>query len=338
MARGRTVVSGVKKAAVLLMSVPAQDASSVLRHLNRSEVERIAVEIANTPRIERELQEAVLKEFYHLSLAEAEVAKGGLETARALLERAFDPSRAGEILARLTALMQHRPFEVLRKADPAQVLAFVQNEHPQTIAVLLAYMDPAQASQVLSALPDELKGEVARRIAVMDRVSPEMIKEIEALIEKRLQTLSVEEVGIAGGIQSLVPIISNADRTAERTILSRLEEDDPELAEEVRARLFVFENIVQLDDRSIQKVLRRVDNKTLATALKGTAEEVSQKVFRNLSQKAAELLRDDMAVMGPVRIRDVEQAQREIIHVIRQLEEQGEIVISRGNEEDDYVV
>lgn len=338
MARGHTMVSGVKKAAVLLMSVPAQDASSVLRHLTRSEVEKIAVEIANTPRIERELQEAVLKEFYHLSLAEAEVAKGGLETARALLERAFDPSRASEILARLTALMQHRPFEVLRKADPAQVLAFVQNEHPQTIAVLLAYMEPAQASQVLSALPDELKGEVARRIAVMDRVSPEMIKEIEALIEKRLQSLSVEEVGIAGGIQSLVPIISNADRTAERTILSRLEADDPELAEEVRARLFVFENIVQLDDRSIQKVLRRVDNKTLATALKGTAEEVSQKVFRNLSQKAAELLRDDMAVMGPVRIRDVEQAQREIIHVIRQLEEQGEIVISRGNEEDDYVV
>lgn len=338
MARGRTAVRGVKKAAVLLMSVPAQDASSVLRHLNRAEVEKIAVEIANTPRIERDLQEAVLKEFYHLSLAEAEVAKGGLETARALLERAFDPGRASEILARLTALMQHRPFEVLRKADPAQVLAFVQNEHPQTIAVLLAYMEPAQASQVLSALPDELKGEVARRIAVMDRVSPEMIKEIEALIEKRLQTLSVEEVGIAGGIQSLVPIISNADRTAERTILSRLEEDDPELAEEVRARLFVFENIVQLDDRSIQKVLRRVDNKTLATALKGTAEEVSQKVFRNLSQKAAELLRDDMAVMGPVRIRDVEQAQREIIHVIRQLEEQGEIVISRGQEEDDYVV
>jgi len=331
-------VHGVKKAAVLLMSVPAQEASSVLRHLNRAEVEKIAVEIANTRRIDRELQQAVLKEFYHMSLAEAEITNGGLEAARALLERAFDPARAGEILGRLTALMQHRPFEVLRKADPAQVLAFLQNEHPQTIAVLLAYMEPAQASQVLSALPDDLQGEVARRIAVMDRVSPEVIKEIESLIEKRLQTLSVEEVGSAGGIQSLVPILSNADRNAERTILSHLEADDPELAEEVRARMFVFENIVQLDDRAMQKVLRRVDNKTLATALKGTPHEVSQKVFRNLSQKAAELLRDDMAVMGPVRIRDVEQAQREIIHIVRQLEEQGEIAISRGKEEDDYVV
>ncbi|MBX5467148.1 MAG: flagellar motor switch protein FliG [Firmicutes bacterium] len=334
----REGLAGVKKAAILLMSLPAQEASSILRHLSRAEVEKIAAEIANTRRVDRDLQKAVLEEFYQMSLAQAEIAEGGIEAARALLERAFDPARANEILTRLTALMQRRPFEVLRKVDPAQILAFIQNEHPQTIAVLLAYMDPAQASQVLSALPDDLQGEVARRIAVMDRVSPEMIKEIEALIEKRLQTLSVEVMGNAGGIQGLVPILSNADRNAERTILNRLEADDPELAEEVRARMFVFENIVQLDDRSIQKVLRRVDNKTLATALKGTPEEVSQKIFKNLSQKAAELLRDDMAVMGPVRIRDVEQAQREVIHIIRQLEDQGEIVISRGNEEDDYVV
>lgn len=330
-------LSGVRKAAVLLMSLPSQDASSVLRGLRRSEVEGITLEIANLKRIDKRSQDEVISEFYQISVAEQEIAEGGLEAARHLLEQAFDSQRAQEILHHLSSYMQRRPFEVLRKADALQVLAFVQNEHPQTIAVLLAYMEPVQASRVLSGLPSQLQNEVAQRIARMGRISPELVKEVEALVERRLSSVAVDEVVGVGGINSIVPILNNADRTSERAILDSMEQSDPELAEEIRSRMFVFENIVQLDDQAIQKVLRRVDNKTLALALKGSAGEVASKVFKNLSQKAAELLRDDIDVLGPVRIRDVEQAQREIISAIRLLEDQGEVVLARG-EEDDYVV
>lgn len=330
-------VTGVKKAAILLMSLPAQEASLVLRHFRRQEVEQLAVEIANTKRVDRDMQSEVLNEFYHLSLAQSEMAQGGIDAARELLEKAFDASRANDILHRLTSFMQKRPFEALRKAGSSHVLSFIQNEHPQTIAIILAYMEPLQASQVLSQLPEELQGDVARRIAVMGQAAPEVIKELEALIDKKLSALAVDDISGIGGINSLVPILNNSDRASERTILDRLEQEDPALAEEIRARMFVFENVVQLDDRSMQKILRKVDSKTLALALKGGAEEVSQKIFHNLSQKAAELLKDDIRVMGPVRIRDVEQAQRQIITVIRTLEDQGEIMLSRGDQ-DEYVV
>lgn len=330
-------MTGVRKAAVLLMSLPSREASMILRNLRRSEVDAITLEIANLKRVDRETQEAVITEFYQLSRAQEEIAEGGLEAARDLLEKAFDSQRAQEILHRLTNFLQRRPFEVLRKADASQILAFVQNEHPQTIAVLLAYMEPLQASRVLSGLAPELQSEVARRIAQMGRIAPEIVKEIEALVERRLSTVATEDIAGVGGVSTIVPILNNADRTSERAILDRLEQVDPELADEIRSRMFVFENIVQLEDRAIQKVLRRVDSKTLALALKGTPPEVSEKIFKNLSQKAVELLKDDIEVLGPVRIREVEQAQREIIGTIRLLEDQGEVVLSRG-EEDDYVV
>jgi flagellar motor switch protein FliG len=330
-------IDGLRKAAVLLMSLPSQDASAILRHMRRSEVEGITLEIANLKRIDRDSQDAVISEFYQLSIAEQEIAEGGLDAARQLLEQAFDHQRASEILHHLTSFMHKRPFEVLRKADASQILAFVQSEHPQTIAVILAYMEPQPASRVLSGLPPELQNEVAARIARMGRISPELVKDVETLVERRLSSVANDEAIGVGGVSSIVPILNNADRTSERAILDSLEQLDPDLADEIRSRMFVFENIVQLDDRVIQKLLRRVDTKTLALALKGTAEEVTSKVFKNLSQKAAELLRDDMEVLGPVRIRDVEQAQREIITAIRVLEDQGEVVLSRG-EENDYVV
>lgn len=328
---------GARKAAILLMSLGAQDAADLMRHLRHSEIEQITVEIANIKRVDREIQQDVLNEFYQISRAEVEITEGGIELARDMLERAFDPGRANEILRRLTTFLQRRPFDVLRKADANQIIALILNEHPQTMAVMLAYMDPMQASQVLSALPAEIQSDVARRIALMGRAAPEVIKEIEALLETKLSNMAAEEVSGAGGINAIVPILNNADRTSERQILERLDEFDPELADEIRNRMFVFENIVQIEDKSVQKVLRRVDNKTLAMALKGTAAEVATKVMRNLSQKAAELLKDDIEVLGPVRIRDVEQAQREIVNIIRQLEDQGELVISRG-ERDDFVV
>lgn len=328
---------GAKKAAILLMSLGAQDAADLMRHLRHAEIEQITVEIANIKRVDREIQQDVLNEFYQMSRAEIEITEGGIELARDMLERAFDPGRANEILRRLTTFLQRRPFDVLRKADANQIIALILNEHPQTMAVMLAYMDPMQASQVLSALPAEIQSDVARRIALMGRAAPEVIKEIEALLETKLSNMAAEEVSGAGGINAIVPILNNADRASERQILERLDEFDPELADEIRNRMFVFENIVQIEDKSVQKVLRRVDNKTLAMALKGTAAEVATKVMRNLSQKAAELLKDDIEVLGPVRIRDVEQAQREIVNIIRQLEDQGELVISRG-ERDDFVV
>ncbi len=328
---------GSKKAAILLMSLGAQEAADLMRHLRHSEVEQITLEIANLRRVDREQQQEVLNEFYQMSRAEVEITEGGIDMARDMLERAFDPNRASEILRRLTTYLQRRPFDVLRKADPNQIMSLILNEHPQTIAVMLAYMDPTQASQVLSGLPAEVQSDVARRIALMGRAAPEVIKEVEALLEAKLSNMAAEEVSGAGGINAIVPILNNTDRSSERQILERLEEFDPELADEIRNRMFVFENIIQIEDKSVQKVLRRVDNKTLAMALKGTAPEVSQKVMRNLSQKAAELLKDDIEVLGPVRIRDVEQAQREIVNIIRQLEDQGELVISRG-ERDDFVV
>jgi len=330
-------MTGARKAAILLLTVGAEEAANILRYLRRTEVEAITVEIAKLKRVDPKLQEEVLQEFFHLSQAERQIAEGGADLARQMLERAFDGQRAGEIMYRLRNFLQKRPFEILRKVDASQILQLVQGEHPQTIAVILSHTDPAISAQVLSALPAEVQADVARRIAVMGRAAPEVIKDIESLIEQKLADLAADEAGGGGGLNIIVPILNNSERSAERQIMARLEEYDPELAESIRNRMFVFENIVQLDDRAVQKILRRVDNKTLAVALKGAPSDVSNKIFKNLSSKAAELLRDDIAVLGPVRIRDVENAQRDIVNIIRQLEDQGEIVISRGDQ-DDFVL
>ncbi|AEJ40560.1 flagellar motor switching and energizing component [Sulfobacillus acidophilus TPY] len=330
-------MTGARKAAILLLTVGAEEAANILRYLGRTEVEAITVEIAKLKRVDPKLQEEILQEFFHLSQAERQIAEGGADLARQMLERAFDGQRAGEIMYRLRNFLQKRPFEILRKVDASQILQLVQGEHPQTIAVILSHTDPAVSAQVLSALPAEVQADVARRIAVMGRAAPEVIKDIESLIEQKLADLAADEAGGGGGLNIIVPILNNSERSAERQIMARLEEYDPELAESIRNRMFVFENIVQLDDRAVQKILRRVDNKTLAVALKGAPSDVSNKIFKNLSSKAAELLRDDIAVLGPVRIRDVENAQRDIVNIIRQLEDQGEIVISRGDQ-DDFVL
>jgi flagellar motor switch protein FliG len=330
-------VSGIRKAAILLLSLGEEQAAGVLRHLSRDEVDALTLEIANLRRVDRAQREAVTAEFVQILETEQYLAEGGIDYAKAMLEKAFDTARAGEILHRLTSFLHRRPLEVLRRADAGQVLAFLTGEHPQTIALVLAHMDPTQASMVLSGLEPAVQADVARRIATMGKPAPELVREIEQHLERRLSTLAVDDISVAGGINAIVPILNNSDRSTERQILEHLAELDPALAEEIQNRMFVFENIVQLDDRSVQKVLRHVDSRTLAMALKGTSSEVSNKVFANLSQKAAELLRDDIAVLGPVRIRDVEAAQREVVNVIRQLEDAGEIVIARG-ERDEFVV
>jgi flagellar motor switch protein FliG len=330
-------VSGTRKAAILLLSLGSDEAGEVLRHLRRDEVDAITLEVANLKKVERGLRDEVVGEFVKMVETEGALAEGGLDYARTMLETAFDPGRASEIIHRLTNFLHRRPFEILRRADASQVLSFLLNEHPQTIAVALAHMEPTQASAVMAGLDPSVQGEVARRIATLGKIAPDVVREVEQILERRFSTLAADEVTTLGGINAIVPILNNSDRTTERKILDALEALDPELADEIRNRMFVFENLVQLDDRSIQKVLRHVDSRTLALALKGTSTEVSQKVFANLSQKAAELLKDDISVLGPVRIRDVEQAQREIVNVIRQLEDQGDIVVSRG-ERDEFVV
>lgn len=331
-------VAGTRKAAVVLLSMEADEAANILRYLPRSTVEAITVEITKMKRVDPTFQDEVLVEFYKLSRDDRPVTEGGADPAKKMLERAFDDQRATEIMYRLRNFLQKRPFELLRKVDPAQVMAMIQDEHPQTIAVILSHTDPAQSAAVLSALPPEMQTDVARRIALMGRAAPEVIKEVENLMEHKLSDLAADESsGGVGGINVIVPILNNTERAAERIIMSGLEEQDPELAENIRNRMFVFENMIQLDDRAIQKVLRRVDNKTLAMAMKGAQPDLISTIMKNLSAKAAELLQDDIDVLGPVRIRDVEQAQREIVNIIRELEDGGEIIISRG-EKDDFVL
>jgi len=238
--------------------------------------------------------------------------------------------KALEIISRLTASLQVRPFDFVRKADPSQLLNFLQKEHPQVIALVLAYLKPQQAAAVLSALPQEKQADVTRRIATMDRTSPEVIKEVERILEKNLSSLVTEDYTISGGIQSIVDILNSVDRGTEKYIMETLEIEDMDLVEEIKKRMFVFEDILTLDNRSIQRFLREIDNNQLAVALKGAGEDVQKIIFANMSKRMGEMIREDMEYMGPIRLRDVEEAQQNIVNIIRKLEDAGEIIISRG--------
>jgi flagellar motor switch protein FliG len=267
-------------------------------------------------------------------MAQEFISTGGIDYARELLEKSLGTQKAVDIINRLTSSLQVRPFDFIRRTDPAHLLNFIQQEHPQTIALILAYLEPQKASVILSSLPHEIQSDVAKRIATMDRTSPEVLREVERVLEKKLSTISSEDFTAAGGVESIVEILNMVDRSTEKTIVESLEEDDPELAEEIKKRMFVFEDIVLLDDRAIQKVLREVDTAELAKALKSVDSEVQDKIFRNMSKRASTLLKEDMDYMGPIRLKDVEEAQQRIVAIIRKLEEQGEIVVARAGEEE----
>jgi len=262
------------------------------------------------------------------------ITSGGIDYAKDLLEKAVGSQRATEIINKLTSSLQVRPFDFIRRTDPAHLLNFIQGEHPQTIALILAYLDATKSSSILGALPHEIQSEVAKRIATMDRTSPDVLREVEKVLEKKLSTLASEDFTAAGGIDTIVEILNLVDRSTERTILETLEEEDPDLAEEIKRRMFVFEDIVLLSDKDIQKVLREVDTTELAKALKGVNSEVQDKIFRNMSKRAASVLREDMDFMGPVRIKDVEEAQQRIVSIIRRLEDSGDIVVARSGEDE----
>ncbi len=330
----RGIMTGKEKAAVLLVSLGPELSSQVFRHLREEEIEELTYEIASLDKVMPEIREKVAVEFSQLAQARRYITQGGIEQAKEILEKALGAQKATEIIQRLTASLQVRPFDFARKTDPAQLLNFIQHEHPQTISLILAYLHPEQAAIILSALPGESQVEVAKRLAILDRTSPEVLEEIEATLEKKLSSFATQDFTMAGGLETAVGILNRVDRSTEKTIMEALEEDDPELAEEIKKRMFVFEDIVTLDDRSIQRVLREVDSRELALALKAASEEVAARIYKNMSKRAADMMKEDIEYMGPVRLRDVEEAQQKIVSIIRKLEEAGEIIVARGGEDE----
>ena len=326
--------SGVQKAAILLIALGPEKSATIFKHLKEDEIEELTLEIANTRSVDPQTKEAVLNEFYQVCLAQQYIAEGGIGYAKELLEKALGDDRAQDVISRLTASLQVRPFEFVRKTDPSQLLNFIQDEHPQTIAMILSYLSPTQASLVLGALPLEKQSDVARRIATMDRTSPDVIKEVERVLERKLASLVNQEYTIVGGVDAIVAILNSVDRGTEKHIMETLEIEEPELADEIRKKMFVFEDILLLNDRAIQRVLRDVENSDLAVALKSTNEEVQNVIFKNLSTRLAAMIKEDIEFMGPVRMKDVEEAQQKIVGVIRKLEDAGEIVISSGGGDD----
>jgi flagellar motor switch protein FliG len=327
-------LTGRQKAAVFLVTIGSEISAEIFKHLREDEIETLTFEIARLESIEPAQKDSILMEFQELMMASDFISTGGIDYARELLEKALGSQKAIDIINRLTSSLQVRPFDFIRRTDPAHLLNFIQQEHPQTIALILAYLEPNKASIILQSLPHEIQSDVARRIATMDRTSPEVLREVERVLEKKLSTLSSEDYTAAGGVESIVEILNLVDRSSEKMIIEALEDEDPELAEEIKKRMFVFEDIVMLDDRAIQKVMREVDSQELAKALKSVDTEVQDKIFRNMSKRAAGMLKEDMEYMGPIRLKDVEEAQQKIVSIIRHLEDTGEIVVARSGEDE----
>lgn len=319
-----------QKAAILLITLGPEASSQIFKYLREDEIDKITLEIANQRKIPQDQKDKILTEFHQMLMAKDYISSGGLDYAREVLEKALGSDKAVAIINRLTSNLQIRPFDFARKTDPSQLLNFIQNEHPQTIALIMAYLQPEQSGVILSSLPADRQVDVAKRIATMDRTSPDVLKDVERILERKLSSLVTQDFTAAGGVDSIVEVLNRVDRATERTIIENLEIEDPELAEEIKRRMFVFEDIVLLDDRSLQLVLREIESKDLGLALKASSNEVGEKIYKNMSKRAAEMLREEIEYMGPVRIRDVEEAQQKIVNVIRRLEESGEIVVARG--------
>ena len=305
-------ISGLQKAAILLISLGPERSAGIFKHLKEEEIEELTLEIANTRSVTPQVKDEGMSEFYEVCLAQQYIAEGGINYAKELLEKALGSDKAMDVIGKLTASLQVKPFEFVRKTDASQLINFIQDEHPQTIALILSYLSPSQAALIISALPPDSQAEVARRIAVMDRTSPDVIKEVEKVLESKLASLVNQDYTIIGGVDAVVDILNTVDRGTEKHIM------------------FVFEDILLLDDKAIQRVLRDVDNNDLAVALKGANEQVQNAIFNNLSKRLVVMIKEDMEFMGPVRMKDVEEAQQKIVNIIRKLEDSGEIIISRG--------
>jgi flagellar motor switch protein FliG len=329
-------VTGLRKAAVLMVQLGRERSAAVLSAMREGEIEEITAEIAKLENIDSATADLVMEEFHDTMLARRYYSRGGLSFAREVLESSLGPEKAREAMARLTASLTEMPFQFLHRADPRHLLSFLQDEHPQTIALVLSYMGAEQAAIILGSLNPTLQSDVAHRIAVMERTSPESVRVVEEVFEKKLSSVLVQsgESSKVGGLKPLVDIINRSDRTTERLILESLEERNPELAELVRSQMFMFEDIVNLDDKAVQLVLRQVEVADLATALKGVRDEVKRKVLTNMSERASQNLEEEIELLGPVRLKTVEEAQAKVVHEIRQLDEAGQIIIQRGSEDE----
>lgn len=327
---GKIELNGVQKAAVLLIVLGPEKSANIFKHLKEDEIEQLTLEIANTRSISSDVKDDVMNEFYEICLAQQYISEGGITYAKDLLEKALGAEKAKDVIGKLTASLQVRPFEFVRKTDATQLLNFIQDEHPQTIALILSYLSSSQSSTIISSLSPDKQADVAKRIAQMDRTSPDVIKEVERVLERKLASLVNQDYTIVGGVDAIVEILNTVDRGTEKHIMETLEIEEPELADEIRRKMFVFEDILALDDKSVQRVLREVDNNELAVALKGSNEEVQTLIFNNLSKRLAAMIKEDMDFMGPIRLKDVEEAQQKIVNIIRKLEDSQEIIISRG--------
>ena len=330
-------MSGPEKAAILMITIGLELAATIFKFLRQDEVERIVLEIAKISTVPIDKRDAVVQEAYQRAIALKYINEGGIEYAKEILERSFGAGQADDMTNRLFAALKHgNPLELVKKTEPAQLLEFIKEEHPQTIALILVYMSPEQAGAVLSQLEPELQGEVAMRIAILQKTAPEILEQLDELLGRRL-LVSGSDFTKAGGVQSLASVMGFVDRETEKNILEGLARRDPAVAEEVKNLLFVFEDIINLDDRAIQRVLKEVDGKDLALALKTANDELLARVYKNMSTRAAQTLREDIEVLGPVRVREVGKAQQNVVDVIRTLEENGQIIIARGGKEDRIV-
>ncbi|ASV65957.1 flagellar motor switch protein FliG [Cytobacillus sp. FSL W7-1323] len=332
--REKKNLSGRQKAAILLISLGPDIASNVYKHLSEEEIEKLTLEISGVRKVDTEAKEEVLDEFHQIALAQDYIAQGGIGYAKTVLEKALGNEQATAIINRLTSSLQVRPFDFARKADPTQILNFIQNEHPQTIALILSYLEPQQAGQILSELPQNTQADIARRIAVMDGTSPEIINEVEQILERKLSATVTQDYTQTGGVESVVEVLNGVDRSTERTILDALEIQDPDLAEEIKKRMFVFEDIVTLDNKAIQRVIRDCASEDLMLSLKVSSEEVKEIIYKNMSQRTVDTFKEEMEFLGPVRLREVEEAQSRIVAIVRRLEEAGEIIVARGGGDD----
>ncbi|MDR0361677.1 MAG: flagellar motor switch protein FliG [Planctomycetota bacterium] len=332
-------LTGIRKAAVLMISLDMESSAKIMANLETDEIERLSMEIARIDdEISPEVRDAVVREFYQTHMASKYLEVGGIEYARQLLEKSLSPDEAAKILAALENTIQQAPFHFLKQADSEHLLMYIQDEHPQTISLIMAHLPPKQASEILSGLTPKKQLEVVKRIARMEQTTPEAIRLVEQGLESRLASIVTQDLESAGGVQSVAEILNLCDRTTEKGILENLEEADPDMVEQIRKLMFVFEDVILVNDKGIQSVLREVENDELAVALKTASEALQEKIFKNMSTRAAEMIRENMEFMGPVRLSDVEQAQQRIVDIVRRLEETGEVIISGRGGDDNVVV
>ncbi|MBN1257546.1 MAG: flagellar motor switch protein FliG [Planctomycetes bacterium] len=333
--KGTEGLTGVRKAAILMVSIESESASKILANLPTEDIERLSMEIAKLEDVTPDLRDAVVREYYQTHMARKYLEQGGFEYARTLLEKSLPPEDAAAILEGLQQSIAQTPFHFLKKTDAENLLTFIQDEHPQTIALILAHVSAKQAAEIVSGLSAKKQIEVVKRVARMEQTTPEAIRQVEAGLETRLASIVNQDLEQAGGVANIAEILNLVDRTTEKGILENLEEEDPDMVEQIRRLMFVFEDILLVNDKGIQSVLKEVENDELALALKTASEELQNKIFKNMSERASNMIKEDMEYMGPVRVSDVESAQQKIVDVVRRLEDAGEVIISgRGGEEE----